>query len=325
MESKREQVWVGLFVVVATGLLLFTLFAIKGVFSGVANQYVSYMPNVAGIEPGKPVRYAGMPPVGRVVSIELDPQDATRIKMVMSVDEKIPIMTDSVVEITSLGFLGDNFVQINPGKSGVRAKSGAVLPSKEYFGIAQVQEKLAALSPKIEVLVDGVNARVAELQTTIASANDLINEKNRSNVAASLEDVRGMLHDARPKVDRTLSNVEDISKQMKPLVADVKRVLGEAEKTINSLDKLVAENKGDIRESVKRMREVLDRSKSLVTQLDRTVTYNADTIDELLDNMRIISDNLKEFTDRIKSQPSSLLRSSTPQDRKPGEAPKKDN
>jgi phospholipid/cholesterol/gamma-HCH transport system substrate-binding protein len=48
---------------------------------------------------------------------------------------------------------------------------------------------------------------------------------------------------------------------------------------------------------------------------------NSENIDELLDNLRQISENLRDFSATIKTRPSSLIRSSTPKEHKPGEQP----
>ena len=48
---------------------------------------------------------------------------------------------------------------------------------------------------------------------------------------------------------------------------------------------------------------------------------NSDNIDQLLINLRDVSENLREFTDTIKTRPSSLIHSTVPRDRKPGDKP----
>ena len=66
MESKREQALVGLFVLVAGGLLVTTVFLLSGTLRSRRRSYRAYFKNAGGLGPGAPVRYAGGPPVGRV-------------------------------------------------------------------------------------------------------------------------------------------------------------------------------------------------------------------------------------------------------------------
>ena len=52
MESKREQVWVGLFVIIAAALLIVTLFVLTGAFAGSAKTFHARFHNVAGLDQG---------------------------------------------------------------------------------------------------------------------------------------------------------------------------------------------------------------------------------------------------------------------------------
>ena len=113
MESKREQVWVGLFVIVAATLLIVTVFVLTGAFAGSAKTFRARFHNVAGLEPGASVRYAGGPKIGRVEKVEIDPNDPSLMDMQFSVKSNLPIKTDSHVAILSFSPLGDNHLEIN--------------------------------------------------------------------------------------------------------------------------------------------------------------------------------------------------------------------
>jgi len=52
MQARSEQAAVGLFVIVAAGLLIFTVFALGGAFSSSSITYRAYFPFAGGIEPG---------------------------------------------------------------------------------------------------------------------------------------------------------------------------------------------------------------------------------------------------------------------------------
>jgi len=53
MESKREQALVGLFVLVAGGVLVATVFALTGAFGGTAATYRAYFPFAGGYDSTK--------------------------------------------------------------------------------------------------------------------------------------------------------------------------------------------------------------------------------------------------------------------------------
>ena len=81
MQSKREQVFVGLFVLIAVAVLFGTVFAMSGAYGRSTTKFHAYFPFAGGLEPGATVRYAGGPKVGRVDSVQLDPKDAARLEL----------------------------------------------------------------------------------------------------------------------------------------------------------------------------------------------------------------------------------------------------
>ena len=85
MSPKSEQTLVGLFVLIAAGILVVAVFAINGAFGRTANTYHAYFEFAGGLEPGSPVRYSGGPKVGRVESLRIDPQDPSHIDLTFSV------------------------------------------------------------------------------------------------------------------------------------------------------------------------------------------------------------------------------------------------
>src|ERR1700683_2755511 len=101
MEAKREQALVGLFVLVAGGLIIVTLILLSGALTSVGTTFIRYFKNAGALQPGSEARYAGGPPVGRVSKVQVDAQDATRMKVDFAVHPNIPVKTDSTVLITS--------------------------------------------------------------------------------------------------------------------------------------------------------------------------------------------------------------------------------
>lgn len=322
MDGKKEQALVGLFVLIASALLIGTVFALSGVLGKEANTYRASFKFAGGLESGAVVRYAGGPKVGRVEQLRIDPSDASRIEITFSIAKEVPVKTDSKAKIYFLGALAENYLEITAGsKDAPPAPPNSLLPAEEYTSFADIAVQINALGPEAEKLLKNLNARIEELQETIARVNDLINEQNRANLTASLENVRGMLEENRGAVKRTLANVEELSAKAKPLMDDMRRAIAEAEKAIKDIDAVVVENRPDIHAAIGDLRQALGSAQSALDQIDRTLTYNAENIDEVLENIRHTTENLKQFTDTIKTRPAALIRSSGPPERKPGQPP----
>jgi phospholipid/cholesterol/gamma-HCH transport system substrate-binding protein len=320
MEAKREQAMVGLFVLIASAVLIATVFALSGAFGGAAATYRAYFPFAGGLEPGATVRYAGGPKVGRVEKLQLDPKDSSRIEITFSVRSGLPVKTDSHVKIMSLSPLGDNHLEIVPGsEKAALASTGAILASDPYVDFNALTAKVNEIAPQAQQLLKTLNDRATELKVTVNRVNELINDKNRENLSATLADARGMIAENRGAVKTTVQNLNSASRKVEPLLEDLRKTSAQANEALNHIDTLIGDNRADIRQAVIDLRRSLATLTDLTGRLDQTLDVNSENIDELLENLRHVSENLKQFTNTIKTRPYTLIRSSGPHEHKPGE------
>jgi phospholipid/cholesterol/gamma-HCH transport system substrate-binding protein len=322
MESKREQVWVGLFVIIAATLLVVTVFVLTGAFAGSAKTFHARFHNVAGLDQGAPVRYEGGPKIGRVEKVVIDPNDPSLLDMQFSVKSDLPIKTDSHVAILSFSPLGDNHLEIKAGSAAAaRAPSGALLPSDPYVGFNDLTAQINQLAPQAQELLKNLNDRVTQIKITVDRVNDLLNDRNRENVSASLAELHGMLAENRPEIRSTLKNVNAASAKIGPLLDQLHTTIDQTQGTLKKVDGLLDDNREDVRASVIKLRQSLENISALTTQVQQLLDNNDDNIDQILNNLRIITENLKTFTYTIKTRPSSLIVPNNAPDRKPGEKP----
>ncbi|HTT17496.1 MAG TPA: MlaD family protein [Candidatus Sulfotelmatobacter sp.] len=320
MEARREQVFVGLFVIAAAAILIVTVFSLTGVLASATKTYHAKFPNAAGLEPGTTVRYAGGLKVGRVEKLQIDPANAALMDMTFTVKTDIPVKTDSHVAILSFSPLGDNHLEIKAGsQSAPRASDGAWLPADPYVGFNDLTQQINDLAPQARELLANLNDRVKQLRITLDRVNDLLNDRNRENVSDTISQLRGMLAENRPQIKSTINNINQASAKISPLLDQIHGTIDQANGTLKKVDSLVGDNREDIRASVIKLRESLENVANLSAQLQRMLENNDYNIDELLNNLRIVSENLKEFTDTIKTRPSSLVNPGSPHDRKPGD------
>jgi len=321
--TRREEAWVGLFVLIAAGLLIATVFSLSGFFSRGNVRYRAYFKNAGGLRPGGEVRFAGGPPVGRIESVRSDPHDATRMEIVFRIKPEIPVKTDSVAAISSNSPLSDNFLGVVPGSNAApRAPAGSTLKSKEYVGFGELEAEIAELSPEAKAAVMNLNQRLTELQVTVARLNDVLNDNNRANLSASLGTVRGMLDENRRPLHSTVTHFDEASAKIAPLLDDLKKTNADAHKTINTLEGTISENRSDLRQSIEELRRMLDTANNVTDQLNRTLNANGENIDDILSNFRQASQNLRQFTETLKQRPYTLLRSSMPPPHVPGQVSK---
>jgi phospholipid/cholesterol/gamma-HCH transport system substrate-binding protein len=320
-QAKREQVMVGLFVLVAAALLVGAVFAVGGLSSRQVKTYRAYFAFAGGVESGTEVRYSGGPKVGRVEKMRIDPQDPSRIEMTFSVDLDLPVKMDSRVKIMSMTPLGDNHVEMVPGTPGsADAPTGTRLPSEAYVDLNSLMAQIQDITPQARQLLKTLDDRVVELKVTVSRVNDLLSAQNRSNLSAVLADSHGLIQENRPQLKSTLGHLNDVSGQLQPVLDDLRKTSATANQALEHVDALIGEDRPDIHQALLELRQSLATAVSLTGRLDQTVDVNSENIDEALDNLRDVTENLKEITDTLKARPYLLIRSSPPPEHKPGDA-----
>jgi len=333
----RERTLVGLFVLIAGGLLFGTMLAVSGGIGTSTVSHRAYFKFAGGVQAGAPVRYGGLT-VGKVERVRVDPENTTRIEIQLAVDRDAPLKTDSVAKISTLGPLTDNYIEVSTGtQRAALAPPGSVLPSAEAFGLPQLGDAAQALMPEVQKALQTLNHNLDDLQVTIARANDLLNDRNRASIGSSLNNIdrlvadarpkvteslnnlNGLLDDARPKVATSLTNVRELTAKLAPLLDDVKTATARANDTLAHVDSTLVDNRPDIRASVIGLRDTLTKSTALLDQLNQTLDQNSANIDELLDNIRMSTENLRSLTETLKQAPASLIRGMKVVERKPGD------
>ncbi len=282
MEARREQVFVGLFVILAAALLVVTVSALTGVFASSPRTFHAKFNNVAGLEPGSTVRFEGGPKIGRVERLKIDPSGSSLMDLEFSVKSEIPVKTDSRVAILSFSPLGDNHLEVLAGSPNApRAPDGALLPSNVYVGFNDLTGEIDKMAPQAQELMGNLNDRLTELKITVDRVNDLLNDKNRQNVSASLSDLRGTLAENRPRIKSTLNNVNAASEKIGPLLDQIHKTIEQTDGTLKKADGMIGDNREDIRASVIKLRESLEHVSSLTGQMQQMLDNNNYNLDQL--------------------------------------------
>ncbi|MBT4386368.1 MAG: outer membrane lipid asymmetry maintenance protein MlaD [Betaproteobacteria bacterium] len=118
MDRSMVDLWVGLFVAVGIGALLFLALKAGNVDSIIKSQGYSVsaeFDNIGGLKAKAPVKSAGVI-VGRVSSVNFSNQ-SLRAVVKLDLDERFQFPKDSSASILTAGLLGDQFVGIDPGGS----------------------------------------------------------------------------------------------------------------------------------------------------------------------------------------------------------------
>jgi phospholipid/cholesterol/gamma-HCH transport system substrate-binding protein len=323
MARTNEEIKVGVVVAVAALLFLVALVFVGGVnlLRKKKVEYTTYFKFAGGLEPGSVVRFGGLK-VGTIKSASLDRKDNTRIQIILQVDDGTPVRTNSKARISSLGFLGENYLEISAGtRDAAPLPAGREIPAVEIVQLADVFNNVNAITVNATKLVNDLDERVLSLSDNanqlIKNLNDAVNEENKEHFASVLSNADGMLKESRPHMEKTLANLETASGKVSPTIDNVNVTIGKANKLTDHLDAVVVENRKEIHDTLLRLQSSLADAERMINDLDDTLGANRGNLDETLENIRATSENLKEFSDTLKQHPYSLIRIKTEKDRLP--------
>ena len=116
MQRSKNDVWVGLFVLIGAIAVLFL--ALKSAnlltLSFSSNYEVSAkFDNIGGLKPGAAVKSAGVV-VGRVKKIEFD-GESFQAKVTLALQSGVGFPQDSSLKILTSGLLGEQYLDVSPG------------------------------------------------------------------------------------------------------------------------------------------------------------------------------------------------------------------
>ena len=203
METRANYILIG----------VFTLAGILGVFGfflwlakfEVTRQYAYYdvlFDNVSGLSAAGGVNYNGLP-VGQVISLDLDDDDPSKVRVKLEVDAGIPVTKKTIAQLQSLGVTGVAYVELSGGSPHAeRLPQNSVIPSKRS---------------SIQSLLEGAPEVLEKAVTLLENLNSVVDDKNRKAVS----DILNNLATASSKLDKTLTDFESLSSDLGGAAKDI--------------------------------------------------------------------------------------------------------
>ena len=128
MKRKALDLWVGVFVAMGLGALLFLALKVGNLASfSAAEAYLikANFDNIGGLKKRAPVKSAGVV-VGRVEDIVFD-TETYEATVAMSIDRRYGFPKDTSAKILTAGLLGEQYVGLAAGGDTVKLKDGEKL------------------------------------------------------------------------------------------------------------------------------------------------------------------------------------------------------
>ena len=192
MTSPARAVGIGVFVL--GGLLLFTvgLFMIGDRQMAFAKKFTisTEFKKITGLQPGGIVRVSGAK-AGAITKIVPPDAPGGKFRVELEITEELHplVRLDSVASIETEGLVGGSFLSVGSGTAASpTAASGAAIPSKEPFEIADLMKQMSDTVQKVNDTFDEMRG---DVERAVASGADTIDNANALLSAVS-GDIKAM-------------------------------------------------------------------------------------------------------------------------------------
>jgi ABC-type transporter Mla subunit MlaD len=289
MEKSRLETKVGLFVFIGLTLLAVLLIQFsKGtsLFRGTYELHL-HAANVGGIKPRAAVLLAGVQ-VGTVTDVKLA-GDGKSVTMILKIYTDYPIYHDARFVIEQSGFLGDQFVSVNP-----TTNSPPILTNNTDvycdapFNLQEVArsasgfiQQIDGTAKKLDASVTDLRAEVLNEQTLSSFGEAMTNLKAFTEQAVeAVQEIHAIVTTNGTQVGMACSNLVFFSTELTQLAGSAQGVLATNAQNIG----IATKNMEDISANLKQLSVDLQAGKGLAG----TILQN----EELATNVQIIAANL---------------------------------
>ncbi len=302
---------VGLMALATLASVVIMSFKITSNQSGFGD-YVPYrtiISDASGIFPKTPIKVAGIN-AGRIKNIELTGNQAL---ITFEVLEEIKVPKDSRLRIKTVGFLGDKYLEISVGKNEESLESMGFLIAEEAGGMENLVKDAAEVLQDVKIIVKSVKESLAPpgerspMKRIVENVDELV--LNARDATAALKRIVGdnenklnrMIDDlskfsnelaaqtdkedpqsSLAKVRKILGNVDDMTSDLRSVVADMRAGKG----TVGKL--LVEEEIADeVRETLASVQKIVGKVDAIRTELEVFSGANTDFGNETNFGLRI--------------------------------------
>ena len=306
METRTSYILVGSFVLaLLAGLFVFTVWIAKIQLEETRQPYYIYFTgSVTGLQEGSPVRYRGIP-VGTVTDIRLDPNDVSRVRVRIGVQEGTPIKTDSIASLEVQGITGGAYVQISGG-----TEKSELLRTAQGGGIPVIPSRPSSLTVFVDAAPQLLN-RALDLTNRVA---DLLTPQNQAAIAEILANTRTLtaelarasqgLDATVAQANRTLQGFETVGPQLGQTIEQAQRTLVAVESGTRTVTGDLHTLAGSLNKTATQLNAVIAENRGPLRDFTGTGLYD---LTLLISQLRDLSGQLSRVVTRIENDPSNFL------------------
>ena len=251
MPSEKQLRWsqlrVGLTVLFASitlAVLVFLMTGTTGLFTRKLTLF-AYVDNAGGLRGGAPVRLEGVD-IGNVIGIRVVPDHSplpVEIKMKVSTRYENFLKTDSVVQLSTAGVLGETFVDIDSRNSkGPAVKDGSTLKAEAVPDLQDVVRSSQGTLANVDVLLKRADRIFAAVESGEGSVGKLIYDKSLyTNLNSSVRQLQEILNDVnsgKGSIGKLLKD-DEMYQKLNASVDKLNKVVDDIDKGQGTVGKLI--------------------------------------------------------------------------------------
>jgi len=253
-------------------------------------------PSVAGLDEKSPVRIAGVR-VGIVERIELV---GSRARVTLSLDPQVRLHQGAWAEVTSLGMLGDKYVELYPGPlDAPPLPPGSVLSGQSPVAFDQVLKTASDIGADVKEVTASLRRALGGDEGT-AKLNEILD-----NIRQLVAETKNLVAANRANVDQTLANFRDFSATLKQ---ELPKLAEKLQRLADNVDSVVAENRSNVSDTIANLKDLSARLRTSADNLNQITTKIArgeGSIGKLVNDEATV-DNLNSTLKAVESGVQSL-------------------
>src|SRR5271154_2255876 len=332
MALRKQLTWtelrVGLFVI-AVG----TFYVTGAGFWGPKYHLKTFLPDVSGLATGAPVSIDGVD-VGNVETLRLVPRAPNQvldknksIEVIMRLDRRYQadILTDSTATSVTQGLLGNQYVNISRGFTGIPLKDGQEVQGTPQIDLKDVIERSSVLLDNLQAVSADAESIIAGVKAGKGNLGKLItDEAAYNNLNAILANGNKMVGDIRGGKGTIgkLVATDEMYNKVGSTVDNVNSILGDVRAQKGTLGKLLYDTAlyDQVRDTVNNANSMIGDVRSGKGSLGKLATATAKLNDntttagklfsdpQLYDNLTGLTGDLRLLIGDFRQNPKKFLR-----------------
>ncbi len=292
--SRSQSARLGIFIISGVILLAAFIAIPMGVkLTDKFKRYTAYFSgeSLSGLEQGSTVKFNGVP-VGKVERIKYLPDDLSRVKVDLKLQDDFPMKVDMVATTNAMGITGLKYIEITGGTNGAELlKEGSVIPTKASL-IGTITGKAEVIMAKIEILLNHLNE--------ISNPDSLASIKSTlANVESISADIKDFVNQAKPRMTELASSSSGIIVKVDSIAGDIHGITRSFSDSmpINKFVNII----NQVDSTTIALKELSENLALMIRQTREDFTVS-------MQNIREASENANNLTKTVAENPSLLLR-----------------